>query len=269
MFLNGADGSTPELRAPSLKGALRFWWRAMNGHLSLDEMSKTEGEIFGDTQKRSKIIIQEISWVNEPNIVKEAKVPHKPFKNDAIDKGFEFTIRCMLSKSEHFNETQLESLVFLTLTLGGLGNRSRRGFGSVKIEGFEKVSLDLVFKHLQNINPRFRQITEGGMVRIESDFKRANPYPFIKTIELGRVQSNLIQKIADTTHFLKKREGRVYEASLGMAARERFASPIYVSIVPLMKVYAPIITTLNTVPPNSFSRDVSIPLQKEFKRNIL
>ena len=270
MFLNGADGSTPELRAPSIKGALRFWWRAMNGHLPIEDMKKAEGEIFGDTQKRSKIIIQEISWVDAPNIVKVAKVPHKEFKNDAINKGFAFTIRCMLTKSEHFNESQLKSLFFLTLTLGGLGNRSRRGFGSVKIEGFDDVSIDLIFKHLQNINRRFKQITEGGTTRIESDFKYAPPYPFIRMVELGRTQSSLVQKIADTTHDLLKREGRIYEASLGFAgSRERFSSPIYVSVAPVKNGHAPIITTLNTVPPQSRNREVSSPLQKEFKRNIL
>lgn len=36
MFLAGADGQTPELRAASIKGALRFWWRACHGHLKLD-----------------------------------------------------------------------------------------------------------------------------------------------------------------------------------------------------------------------------------------
>ncbi|WP_201721812.1 type III-B CRISPR module RAMP protein Cmr1 [Desulfotomaculum copahuensis] len=29
MFIAGADGLTPEFRAPSLKGAMRFWWRAV------------------------------------------------------------------------------------------------------------------------------------------------------------------------------------------------------------------------------------------------
>ena len=47
MFLNGADGTTPELRAPSIKGALRFWWRAMNGHLTIRELQKREVELFG------------------------------------------------------------------------------------------------------------------------------------------------------------------------------------------------------------------------------
>lgn len=269
LFMSGADGNTPELRPPSIKGAMRYWWRAMNGHLSLEDLKKEEGNIFGDTSQRSKIIIQGIEVIDNYNIVKEAKVPHKPFKNDAINKGLKFSMRCALSPSKNFNKSQLESLIFLTFTLGGLGNRSRRGFGSVKIEGVKQDSMDTIFNHLQNINPKFKQITEGGMVRIESDFKRANPYPFIKTIELGRAKSNLIQKIADTTHDLKHREGRVYEASLGFAARERFASPIYVSTVSVINGIAPIITTLNTVPPNTLSRDVNAPLQKEFKRNIL
>ncbi len=30
MFLACADGKTPELRPPSIKGLMRFWWRAMN-----------------------------------------------------------------------------------------------------------------------------------------------------------------------------------------------------------------------------------------------
>ena len=35
LFLGGADPNKAELRAPSIKGALRFWWRALNPHFSL------------------------------------------------------------------------------------------------------------------------------------------------------------------------------------------------------------------------------------------
>ncbi len=38
MFLAGADGKTPELRPPSIKGLMRFWWRAINGHLPLNNL---------------------------------------------------------------------------------------------------------------------------------------------------------------------------------------------------------------------------------------
>lgn len=59
MFLSGADGTTPELRAPSIKGALRFWWRAMNGD---DPNMKTEeAKLFGgsgDEEGKSKFTIE-------------------------------------------------------------------------------------------------------------------------------------------------------------------------------------------------------------------
>ncbi len=66
MFLAGADGTTPELRPASIKGALRFWWRAMNGHLvgengDLTTLKNREAEIFGGSGKgqgRSKVVIR-------------------------------------------------------------------------------------------------------------------------------------------------------------------------------------------------------------------
>ncbi|NER00596.1 MAG: type III-B CRISPR module RAMP protein Cmr1, partial [Cyanothece sp. SIO2G6] len=42
MFLAGADGKTPELRSASIKGAMRFWWRAVNGHVGLESQIKRE-----------------------------------------------------------------------------------------------------------------------------------------------------------------------------------------------------------------------------------
>ena len=66
MFLAGADGKTPELRPPSIKGAMRFWWRAMNGHLvtknkdgswDYSELKKQEAELFGGTEQKAKFSI--------------------------------------------------------------------------------------------------------------------------------------------------------------------------------------------------------------------
>jgi CRISPR-associated protein Cmr1 len=61
MFLGGADGRTPELRPPSIKGAMRFWWRAMNGHLPLEDLKKKEARIFGgsgEKEGRSRIVLR-------------------------------------------------------------------------------------------------------------------------------------------------------------------------------------------------------------------
>ncbi|HHM20795.1 MAG TPA: type III-B CRISPR module RAMP protein Cmr1, partial [Bacteroidetes bacterium] len=76
MFIAGADGKTPELRAPGIKGALRFWWRAVNGHLSLKELKKREAEIFGGTDpaRRSRVVVRVLEKSKEK--IKISNTPH-------------------------------------------------------------------------------------------------------------------------------------------------------------------------------------------------
>ena len=273
LFMSGADGTTPELRPTGIKAALRFWWRAMNGHLSLKDLKETEGKIFGDTSQRSRIIIHAIDFIS-PRIVKRSPLPHRErsFMKDAFDTRQRFELDLGLIENPNFSIKQLESLVYLTFTLGGLGNRSRRGFGSIKILNQPAPTLPTLVKHLKTVNPKgiFEENTEGF---ISARFNRENAYPFIKEIAIGRPDNNLLRIIGDATHFVMKESPYQYKASIGMGAGDRFASPIYVSIVQEDRNDKPIITTLHTVPPQksqkNYDRDISLPLQEEFKRNIL
>lgn len=54
-FLAGADQSKAELRAPSVRGALRWWFRAMGG--TKDEEAEVFGGVHGGA-KKSKVIIR-------------------------------------------------------------------------------------------------------------------------------------------------------------------------------------------------------------------
>jgi len=47
IFLAGADQDGIELRPATLKGLLRWWWRAEHADLSLDTLREREGELFG------------------------------------------------------------------------------------------------------------------------------------------------------------------------------------------------------------------------------
>ena len=42
LFLAGADTNKPELRATAIKGALRFWWRALHPNLPLAKLKEDE-----------------------------------------------------------------------------------------------------------------------------------------------------------------------------------------------------------------------------------
>lgn len=52
MFLGGADRTRCELRAASVRGQLRFWWRAQRAHLSPEDLRQKEGDIFGSAGDR-------------------------------------------------------------------------------------------------------------------------------------------------------------------------------------------------------------------------
>jgi CRISPR-associated protein Cmr1 len=72
MFLAGADTEYPEIRAASIKGMLRFWWRALHAHLPLNDLRNRETEIFGGAGEgagRSKleISLKNVKTIFTPN----------------------------------------------------------------------------------------------------------------------------------------------------------------------------------------------------------
>jgi len=152
MFLAGADGRTPDLRPPSIKGALRFWWRAMNGHKSIDILRKEEISIFGGggtDAVKSKVIIR---------IIKDGTVLQKK-KQIGIQNGtgngyllysslFVNRRDCLEPRSEKKFILSFESKSLLILEetvkafaclvfFGGLGSRTRRGAGSIFVKNMD------------------------------------------------------------------------------------------------------------------------------------
>ena len=276
MFLAGADGRTPELRAPSIKGALRFWWRAVHGHLSLDKLRKQEMEIFGGTGpgdnggRRSRLIIR-IPLQSDLNTYPELLVPHKPFmKAPAIQPGSKFDVMLSLTRGLHgFGLGHLKSLFELTCILGGFGKRVRRGMGSVQIinSSFaEQPPSTIELPHIHQLISTFSRFYDVSKDEIVFNYSgRTNRYPFIKQIELGKSKSNLLRAISNATHEVKQKDPYAYEPSMGHAYRGRFASPIYASTDDSKRV---IITTLNPVPDKN-EHKISRLIQEEFKEKLL
>ncbi len=277
MFLSGADGTTPELRAPSIKGALRFWWRAMNGHLSLSELKKQEGEIFGDNNNRSKFTL----FIKEVNLIPDnaAPTPHRGYTMPCIKEGSTFEVILNIPvETKQWNIEKCKALFELTCILGDFGKRARRGMGSVHITNCEitnnhsksdsqwkqtPVTIPHIHRLLQTFSS-FYTLRNGAIYHSYSGSMQY--YPWIKQIQLGEPNANLLMTISQTTHNIKGANSFQYEASLGHAKGGRFASPVYVSVV--KGSLKPIITSLNTIPDRN-SRDISLRLQEDFKNAIL
>lgn len=160
MFLAGADGRTPELRPPSIKGAMRFWWRAMNGHL--EKLKDREAEIFGASDEKigkSKFSIR-VKPHNKLHSSKD-KLPIHPIIVTTSRKSFKINIleylygthenkkgqgniftRDYISPNQKFSviislpdelKKEVINVLRILSTFGGLGSRSRNGFGSFRI----------------------------------------------------------------------------------------------------------------------------------------
>lgn len=58
LFLGGADPKKAELRAAPIKGALRFWWRALHGSDNIEAMKNNEDKIFGSTEGKAVVLVK-------------------------------------------------------------------------------------------------------------------------------------------------------------------------------------------------------------------
>ncbi|MBN2835284.1 MAG: type III-B CRISPR module RAMP protein Cmr1 [Candidatus Delongbacteria bacterium] len=271
MFLSGADGKTPELRPPSIKSAMRFWWRSLNPDLvkktdkgfDYSELRKNETELFGGTEhggKRSKVIISVALSTLE--ITTAFPTPHKenPFPKKAISIGSSFYVSLSFNENEIMNTDQVKNLFVITSILGGLGNRSRRGFGSFKILKIDGTDFN---------QPDNKEEIENFIRQINKSYAKLNfspDFPYLQSIEIGKEHADLTKMIGKATHDIKLKFGWKYNNAMG-DSKNRFSSPIYVSVIKRTdgKLY-PIISTLNTVPPNNGKFDTEI--QNDFKNSL-
>jgi CRISPR-associated protein Cmr1 len=277
MFLSGADGSTPELRPPSIKGALRFWWRAMNGHLDLKTLKEREGEIFGDTGRRSSFsvrVLQHASTEKQLATASTAILPHK-FKSSyksAIQPKNAFQVEIRTDA----NQQEIEALFELSCLLGGIGGRARRGFGSIQIIGkngqpaSSMQSLQQLLDLLHQVNPGKFYIAKDtlGKDAVFSRFGRSEPYPYIKQIQIGRREYDIPKRVGQASHDTKgeddRSNNRKYATSLGSG--NRLASPIFVSACRWAGQLVSVVTTLHAVPK---AGTADLRLQDSFKTKIL
>jgi CRISPR-associated protein Cmr1 len=176
LFLGGAEvrgkvpdhqpPPRPELRVPSLRGALRYWYRALLGGLLapqenfLEELHKQEAILFGGAADEKRGIGQSAfslqikhPTIEDKYILTYQRENHLPGKNylywsmektkqegvdvtarKFIQSGvpFEVVIRSRFVQEERICDEMLASL-WLLVRLGGVGSRSRRGAGNIKV----------------------------------------------------------------------------------------------------------------------------------------
>ena len=146
------DRHTP-IRVPSIRGQLRFWWRALFAHpWDTKELAENEAKLwgsiaqFGDANpRRSRVDL----WVTghrdarvddseiEPNslegyVLWPARAQQGKPTGERRKPGVQFTLH-VAAPDEH--KEQLRDTVRAWILFGGIGGRTRRGCGSLTVTG--------------------------------------------------------------------------------------------------------------------------------------
>lgn len=276
MFLRGADNNKVELRSPPFKALFRYWWRTVQD-CDVNTLRREEGKLFGSTDSKARLSLR-ISGKSKLKQTKYKLLPHKPDhdrfgkKMDAFDKEEKFEL-CMITKDVADTE-YCKQVAKLGILLGGVGARSRRGFGSIRETCWDFKNIcdlrDEVLKTLNTVaktdrlTDRFQKNSSfnimGGTVEIiESKWRTNNTsgstihhanrqYPVIRRIFFGKLTENLdglLKEIGNKTSVAKAHNR---DLTLG-DGNPRMASPVVVRIQKIDSQYAPIVTQLYPVYP--------------------
>lgn len=154
-FLKGSEPrGIPEFRVPSVRGQLRYWLRAMVGAQTADTQVvwRREAAAFGSTGGGSPVTLRLSKGVvnqkdNNDKPYQAFLLPHrdppdKPSPEKAIKPDTAVTLTLQTRPGVPMSEDVLKALE-LWLLLGGVGKRSRRMMGGLRVSkvGAESVNI--------------------------------------------------------------------------------------------------------------------------------
>lgn len=161
MFLGGASEFAPsEVRAPSVKGGLRFWYRAIDPDFGKQVNAANansfswEQTLLGSSDAGQSGVLVRVSRVRAKHGAKgdgrwdrtmTAYLGYGPITRDRnarrsqttrayLESGTEFVVTLLFKPTVgQESRRRIGRALWALVTLGGLGARSRKGFGSVQV----------------------------------------------------------------------------------------------------------------------------------------
>jgi len=155
LFLGGSNPKgEPELRAPSFRGVMRFWLRALLGGILGDnpqEIFKHESAVFGSTEHASPVIVrvqhQSLQFTtysqltaNKPGLAYllfSARATRSEPERKAIQGKFGLTCQSRSGTQSVLPFESAYASLWLLTHFGGIGSRSRRGGGNLQVQSVQ------------------------------------------------------------------------------------------------------------------------------------
>ncbi|MEX2381431.1 MAG: type III-B CRISPR module RAMP protein Cmr1 [Opitutales bacterium] len=258
MFCGGADQQA-ELRVPSIKGAIRFWWRALMWEKVGGDIKKLHGQesaLFGSSQGgQSRVLIRvvqgtKVTPISAGKILKrsgdgffESSSQYSP--PDIVGEGArylgygvmeafgsrkknkfagqvtrscypcpieDFTVEFLFRSEEGTKE--VDQAIIALGTFGGLGSKSRKGYGSLTITSLkEKVRGESREIDLRIPEEQAKELIKGNSLPGWTAFSK-NSRVLILRGDQNESPLELMNRIGSDLVFFRSygKEGRVFKA---------------------------------------------------------
>jgi len=182
LFMSGHNQNHAEVRAPSVKGLLRWWFRALGGDWNW------ESRLFGSQEQGSPVIFRIIDkniFLHRPYTQRfsnrQAYLGYGPIGFDKRDEVFKnsrpfltgsFSLEIVISNIARKDVKALLLTLWALSVFGGMGSRGRRGWGSVSIKPSDEnaksfareLGLDWEFHSLENLRKNIHKFEEKRRV---------------------------------------------------------------------------------------------------------
>lgn len=264
LFLYGADQRQPEVRAASVRGQLRYWFRAIEGADTpqLDRLWDEESALFGSTAGGSTVSLR-VYPVGELTTGRYAMLPHRTetklqSPQDAIAPGQELRLEIVTRPGTDKVPPKVVKALVTWLLLGGLGKRSRRMFGALELTSLTGKLTD-GSELASEIERNLKTIVKYSDASPVPEFPILHP-DYSRVIVGTSGFSNWQDLIKDLFGLLRSEPYRREERTFGYAMRGRRASPLIAQVRRIGDHYYPVLTAMRSKP----DQDIKWPVLDQF-----
>lgn len=264
MFLNGANTREPDaLRAPSVRGQLRYWFRALEGanKATLKDLWDAESGFFGSTGQGSKVSTR--LHIDSQLMTEEADMlPHKSNPRDrspqkAIKEGMRFNLD-FVTRPGIDVPPRVVNTCLIWLLLGGIGKRSRRMFGCFDVEWTSRVGglTATPQDYAALIKARLTSRIKAPIPAMSAMPEFPTLHPTHSRVLVGtRGHDDHEALVRDLFGLLRSDRFRADERSFGYAMRGRRSSPLIAQARKIGNKYYPVLTAMRSRPDRDIKWD--------------
>lgn len=236
--------ASAQLRIPSIKGLVRYWFRALQATDGA-KMYEQEVELFGgssDKALKSTLLLSVDRFLMSKK--QEVMLPHRErkFTTPGIPAHTDFTLDVQTYTKDKRMFDMLLTYVQLSFYLGGFGQRSRRGFGSIDLVEESFSTVEAWLEHVQSLIEKVSDLPvarQQSSLTVQKQTALAK-HPLLQAVYVGKafpIASDALLVINQASHDVAKQ----FSGALGSAS-PRHASPLLGSVKKIGDQYYPVVT---------------------------